>query len=115
MRHFAFAAWLRASLIAVCLGIVAAIAVYGLVRFDMAISVEHRLGTVREVHGVAGGDASERLFVTDLGDYARAIRVSDWMIRTEVGENVCVQKLRLLVRNWSRHRITFPRMCRAMQ
>lgn len=78
------------------------------------LGVEYRRGVVLDVIQVAGRADTERLVVVDMGDYSRALRTSDWMIRTEVGGAVCVARRSVLGRRWIIHALALPGYCPRM-
>ena len=95
--------------------VVVAIGVYGLIRYDLIVAAEYRVARVIAVQQVAGYDASERQVVVDLGTYQRALRTSDWLLRTDLGRPVCVKRSTLLLRRWVRHRLVLPGYCKLLR
>ena len=84
------------------------IGLYGLFRFEMIVGAEYRVARILAVQQVAGADLRDRLVIVDLGEYPRALRTSDWMLRTHPGQPVCVKRATYLLLRWVRHVLVLP-------
>lgn len=91
--------------------VVCAVAVIGVLRFDVKIGVSYEVAKVLQSRPLTGKASFNRVVLIEIDGKPRIVLVDDWHNRTEPGRPVCVSKNRFLLRRWTRYGLEVPFYC----